>query len=131
MSSNCEGVRLVASAPDPLPDAHLWSARRPTVECSQCSYSSCCRPFHVLCGRAAGNLLTFRTTDGEPLQFCSTHSGERFAARRDAACDGVESAAEPGEVPAAEPAELVEYEVERNANVQRIEEVKKKMFSKK
>jgi hypothetical protein len=91
----------------------------------------------VLCGRAAGNLLTFRLTDGEPLQFCSAHSGERFAARRDAACEGREAGdegdgggGEDEEVPAAELADAVEYELQRDANMRRIEVAKKELFQK-
>jgi hypothetical protein len=45
---------------------------------SQCSFGTCCRSFHVLCGRAAGQQLTFRAQDGEPLQFCELHSRPTF-----------------------------------------------------
>lgn len=44
----------------------------------QCAFGTCCRSFHVLCGRAAGQQLTFRATDGEPLAFCELHSRPAF-----------------------------------------------------
>ncbi|GAB4818775.1 hypothetical protein N2152v2_005821 [Parachlorella kessleri] len=54
----------------------------------QCSFTNCCRPFHVMCARAAGQVLTFREMDGEPLAFCSVHSAGRYERSRDAICEG-------------------------------------------
>lgn len=50
----------------------------------QCAYGRCCRAFHVLCGRAAGQVLTFRLADGEPLAFCETHSAAAYEEGREA-----------------------------------------------
>lgn len=44
----------------------------------QCAMGTCCRSFHVLCGHVAGQTLTFRSTDGEPLAFCELHSRPAF-----------------------------------------------------
>ena len=44
----------------------------------QCAFGTCCRSFHVLCARGAGQQLAFRATDGEPLAFCELHSRPAF-----------------------------------------------------
>ncbi|KAL4452519.1 hypothetical protein ABPG75_008181 [Micractinium tetrahymenae] len=54
----------------------------------QCAFGTCCRSFHVLCGRAAGQQLHFRTTDGEPLAFCALHSKPTFAKLVDELVEG-------------------------------------------
>ena len=51
--------------------------------CPRRQCNLCYQPFHVLCGRSAGQALAFRLTDGEPLAFCGQHSAARFARRRD------------------------------------------------
>lgn len=88
----------------------------------------------MLCGRTEGNLLTFRHTDGEPLQFCSIHSGARFQAAREALCEGRDpfaggqEAAEEDPPPAA-PAPVTAYELERAANMRRIEDARQRIFA--
>lgn len=68
---------LLLRAPDglvrpALPPSPTFPERR------QCAFGTCCRSFHVLCARAAGQHLTFRATDGEPLAFCELHSRPTF-----------------------------------------------------
>lgn len=45
----------------------------------QCSFGTCCRAFHVLCGHLNKQVHSFRITDGEPMAFCSLHSTKKFA----------------------------------------------------
>lgn len=73
-SPPCGLIHLHAHVPviQPLPRSLLLAWRR------QCAFGTCCRSFHVLCGRAAGQQLTFRATDGEPLAFCELHSRPAF-----------------------------------------------------
>ena len=54
----------------------------------RCSHGGCCTAFHVLCGRAAGQLLAFRRTDGEPLAFCRQHSTPAYEEVREALIEG-------------------------------------------
>jgi len=78
--------------------------------------------------------LNFRSTDGEPLAFCSVHSRPQFKAARFAILRGLKQG-EGGQHDAAieeltvEPAELVEYELQRQSNLKRIEEAKKAIFN--
>lgn len=100
----------------------------------QCSYGSCCRSFHVLCGRHAGHVVTFRN-NGDPVAFCATHSSKNFMRMREALLEGKEIASqgetrEDSEGPLAEPAEQVDYERQREENVKRIEAAKKAIFRK-
>lgn len=104
--------------------------------CSQCSYGSCCRPFHTLCGRFADPVheLTF-TMDGEALAFCNVHSRPSFMKVRDGMQLGkkfediiAEDGSEDEDMDEAEPADLVEYELERLENVRKIEEARKAIF---
>jgi hypothetical protein len=110
---------------------------------SQCSYGSCCRAFHVLCGRFAGHELGF-TLDGSSLAFCNVHSRPRFLAVRQAMAEG-KDAAEAIEAAAAaaaggsgdegegdeedeEEPELNEYEQQRQRNLERIAEARRALL---
>lgn len=65
-------LRLPPAALDPL------ARRCPVPERRQCVFGTCLKSFHVLCGRAAGQQLMFRASDGEPLPFCDLHSKPAF-----------------------------------------------------
>ncbi len=100
----------------------------------QCAYPSCYRAFHVLCGVMGGQVATFRC-DGEPLPFCTQHSGSRYEAAREAMVEGREpqqaqqgDEEEEGGAAAAcdvDPSKLSAYELERRMNVERNERMLK------
>ena len=57
----------------------------------QCAFGTCLRSFHVTCGRAAGQHLAFRATDGEPLPFCGLHSKPAFSKMVEEMVDGTQA----------------------------------------
>ncbi|KAK9814219.1 hypothetical protein WJX72_002471 [[Myrmecia] bisecta] len=85
----------------------------------QCAFRSCCRPFHVLCGRSIGNLLPL-AADGEPLGFCSEHSKDKYGRSRDKVLEGRQSS---GSLSSAASPPVVEvpneYELQRLQNIER------------
>ncbi|KAH7622005.1 putative Protein Jade-1 [Nannochloris sp. 'desiccata'] len=105
----------------------------------QCSYGSCCKGFHVLCGRFAGYQLTF-SLDGEPLAFCNVHSRPQYSRVRQAMAEGkdaeeaMEIAAAVGEASEEEGTkgtperELNEYEKQRQENLERIAKARKALL---
>jgi len=109
------------------------------ILCRQCSYGSCCKGFHVLCGRFAGYHLTF-SLDGEPLAFCNVHSRPQYSRVRQAMAEGkdaeeaMEIAAAGGEDSEGEGAkgtpvqELNDYEKQRQENLKRIAEARKELL---
>ena len=85
----------------------------------QCCFGKCTRPFHILCARQHGNAGILRAADGLLLCFCEMHSKERFARTRRQMTDEVPAGLEPALPDEAPPAELNEYELQRERNIWR------------
>ena len=50
--------------------------------CTQCAMKKCYASFHPLCARASGFAVERHVSDGRPMMFCKTHSGERWLEQR-------------------------------------------------
>ena len=50
--------------------------------CTQCAMKKCYASFHPLCARASGFAVERHVSDGRPMVFCKTHSGERWLEQR-------------------------------------------------
>ena len=48
----------------------------------QCAMKKCYTSFHPLCARASGFAVERHVSDGRPMMFCKTHSGERWLEQR-------------------------------------------------
>ena len=54
--------------------------------CTQCSMNKCYKAFHPLCARGTKNSWLRRAGTGQPMVFCSTHSGDRWLQKRREIC---------------------------------------------
>ncbi|KAK9844631.1 hypothetical protein WJX74_005001 [Apatococcus lobatus] len=103
----CERVRLTCGL-----------CHQPGGSVMECSLGACDRLQHVSCARQSG-CLTPIAGNGAALAFCPLHSRPRFLPGRNKAATACQAPEQPDEDDEAPAKALSEYELERQANIER------------